>query len=335
MAGKKKHQLLRTDYEQLAPLANRYVLALQEQLEQLLLANGLTLGVPIEHRIKTWQSISNNMERRNLTLKNIRELDDLIGIRLILLFKRDLATINKLIADTFEVIRQEDKATRLDDTQFGYQSVHFVIKLPKEWLEIPSFRDFSQLHAEVQVRTLAQHIWAAAAHKLQYKQEDSVPRPILRSIYRVSAILEIVDLEFERVLQERESYITADDTLQEHAKLNVDLVERILDELLPPDNRDDSELYAELLEDLLLFDIDTVGKLQDLVRANLDKVIEGDNKIVRTRLAEKDYYSTTLERLECGVFFNHVGLVRAAIEIQFGEKRWGDYRLKHRAIVVD
>jgi ppGpp synthetase/RelA/SpoT-type nucleotidyltranferase len=29
------------------------------------------------------------------------------------------------------------------------------------------------LRAEVQVRTTAQHIWAAASHKLQYKHEES------------------------------------------------------------------------------------------------------------------------------------------------------------------
>lgn len=58
----------------------------------------------------------------------------------------------------------------------------------------------SGLKAEVQVRTVTQHVWAAASHVLQYKQEASVPLPVRRSIYRVSALLETVDLEFERVL---------------------------------------------------------------------------------------------------------------------------------------
>jgi ppGpp synthetase/RelA/SpoT-type nucleotidyltranferase len=62
---------------------------------------------------------------------------------------------------------------------------------------------------ELQLRTLAQHIWAVASHKLQYKREASVPVPIRRSINRVSALLEMVDLEFDRVLLEREQYVPA------------------------------------------------------------------------------------------------------------------------------
>ena len=92
-------------------------------------------------------------------------------------FLTDLDKIDELIRSTFEVMSPEDTADRLGEAQFGYQSLHYTIKVPLIWLEIPTMADFGDIQAEVQVRTLAQHIWAAASHKLQYKNEASVPPP--------------------------------------------------------------------------------------------------------------------------------------------------------------
>jgi putative GTP pyrophosphokinase len=331
MGNKRKPvNLLKRDCEQLTPLAKRFALALREQFEQLLIAQGLTLGVPIEYRVKTWDSISEKIDRLKLSLSSVSILDDFIGLRLILLFKRDIAKIHKLISETFEVFQYEDTGGRLAETKFGYQSVHYVISLPQSWLQIPSFREFGGLRAEVQVRTLAQHIWATASHKLQYKQTISVPPPVLRSIHRVSAILETVDLEFERVLQERESYIASMDSSNIDVKLNVDLVQRILDELLPAENKKEPESYASLLQDLLHFDVDTVGKLHQLITSNIDKALESDKQIVKKRLNSGDFSGTSQDRIERGIFFTHVGLAREAAEMQFGE-RWVNYKQRqHR-----
>lgn len=330
MAQKKAIQLsgdtLKTDYDEVKPQADKFMTALCEQLENLLVTNGITLGVPLECRVKTLDSISEKIERSKLSLRSVIGLEDLVGIRLILLFKRDLDKIHELMTDTFKVIRYEDTGSKLAETQFGYQSVHYVISLPNSWLKIPSLRDFGKFQAEVQVRTLAQHIWAAASHILQYKQESSVPPSVKRSIYRVSAVLETVDLEFERVLNERESYIAKVDTSREDIKLNVDLVERILDELLPAANKGPTESYGELIEDLLVFNIDTVGKLRQLIQSNLPKILKIDKSVVKSRREAKTEESSEFlrERVKRGVFYTHVGLTRKAASTQFGDE-WEKY----------
>ena len=320
-------QQLQTDYDQLKPQASKFMSALYEQFEHVLLTNNITLGVPIECRIKKWDSIYDNIERNKLSLSNVIDLDDLVGIRLILLFKRDLNKIHELISNTFNVTRYEDTSTRLTETQFGYQSVHYIITLPNNWLGIPSFRDFGKFKAEIQVRTLAQHIWAAASHKLQYKQESSVPPPIMRSIYRVSAILETVDLEFERVLSERESYIAEVDTSREDTKLNADVLQRLLDELLPSSNKGKSEPYGQLIEDLLEFGIDTVGELRKLIQSNLPQVLEEDKVHAKSTLGEKTSEGDAHKRAMQGRFFIHVGLVRQSLGKHFGNK-WDEYLSK-------
>ncbi|WP_420266646.1 hypothetical protein [Candidatus Magnetominusculus dajiuhuensis] len=53
---------------------------------------------------------------------------------------------------------------------------------------------------EIQVRTLAQHLWAAASHYLNYKERKDVASPFLRPMGRISALLDMVDDEYDRLL---------------------------------------------------------------------------------------------------------------------------------------
>ncbi len=137
--------------------------------------------------------------------------------------------VNELIAEAFNVLRQYDTQERLREDQFSYASRHFVVKLPEEWLEVPTMAQLGELQAEIQVRTLAQHIWAEASQTLQYKQEQNVPPVVRRAIYRVSALLETVDLEFERVLDQRETYRSTVEASATDEALNVDLLEKALE----------------------------------------------------------------------------------------------------------
>jgi putative GTP pyrophosphokinase len=308
---------LKTAYQRTYPFAERLQAALKGEINELLSSNNITLGVPIESRIKTLDSLSGKIERKILTLNSVEELDDLVGLRLILLFRRDVEKVCKLL-ETFEIVNSEDTSQRLMETQFGYQSLHYVVRLPREWLSVPTLRGLGDLKAEIQVRTLSQHIWATVSHKLQYKQEESVPPPVRRSIHRVSALLETVDLEFERVLSERESYLSAAGMQDGEAVLNVDLLAKILDEMLPAENKENSEPYADLLIDLQRFGVNTTDKLRTLINKHRDAVLAEDARMVERRLAREDYRSTSKERLEQGVFFSHVGFIRIIAESEFG-----------------
>jgi hypothetical protein len=130
---------------------------------------------------------------------------------------------------------------------------------------MPTFKKAAGMRAEIQVRSGAQHIWASASHILQYKQERDVPPPVRRAISRVAALLETVDLEFERVLDERAVYGSQKKSETATDELNVDLLAKVLDEELPSENMETEERYAELLPELLFFSINTPKKLRELI----------------------------------------------------------------------
>ena len=313
-----KSERLREGYLAGRPLLDRFCKGLVEQLNELFRSNSISLAVPLECRVKSWESIESKMERLELGTRDVAEIRDLVGVRAIFLFRRDLEQARKLVADSLKVLGEEDTGARLDAVQFGYQSWHYQVEVPESWLAVPSLREFKGLGAELQLRTLAQHLWAAASHQLQYKVEATVPPPIRRTIHRVSALLETIDLEFERVLEERAAYLQAAPAARPAEVLNVDVVGEILDSQFPPQNRKPNEPYAELLEELQRSGVKTASDLRSLLEKHKARAIEADQEMVADRRKHRSYYGTSRDRIQQGVFFSHVGLARQVMSLAFG-----------------
>lgn len=313
---------LESEYRIAAPVAKSFCTEITRQISKLLEDQNISLGVPLQSRVKDWNSIVDKLGRINLNINGIKELNDLIGFRLILLFRRDLERVCEMLEQTFMVIDRYDTQERLSEDQFGYSSIHFIVRPPESWLALPTFASFEGLRAELQVRTLAQHIWAAASHILQYKKESSVPPSVKRSIFRVSALLETVDLEFERVLEERETYRQEEIATSEPTEpLNVDLLEKILDDLLPGDNKIAREPYGRILENLLAKNIDTKDKLIRLIEKHLESTLEQDRKAAAELLKKfPNAPEFMLEKARKGIVFAHIGIINTMLRDEFGEK---------------
>lgn len=311
---------LRAQYQDNLGRANRLREEVVAQLEALLASNDVSLGVPIESRVKTWPSIEEKLRRKDRSLESIVDLSDLIGVRLILLFRSDQERVASLIFNAFEIVSIEDAAERLNEAEFGYQSRHFVVRLLPAWLSMPTLSGMKDFSLELQVRTLAQHMWAAASHKLQYKQEAAVPPPLRRTINRVSALLETVDLEFDRVLEERRTYVSQSQSPQAAEEaLNVDNLAALLDDVLPLENRKDDESYAELLEDLTALKVQTPQELRAILTKHKDKMKKADQTAVKTYLPDPSSPESAA-RMARGVYFAHVGLAREALTAEYGPK---------------
>jgi hypothetical protein len=142
-----------------------------------------------------------------------------------------------------------------------------------------------------------------------------------------------VDLEFERVLDQREEYTRGVDTSQDAQEINVDLLRKVLDEALPARNKSNGDDYERLLKELRERGINTSGALRNLITENLAKarevearyVDESRHKLIKQipveegggedlnmliKLEDGEEVVTSHERYKRGVFLSHVGLVR-------------------------
>ena len=321
----------RAEYDLRAITARRLLDALKEQMITVVAQNQIALAVPIETRVKTWESVSDKLERKGREDQGLDGISDLAGLRLITLFQSDVDKLDILIKSLLLVSDAEDTAIRLDENQFGYRSNHYICRIPKAWESIPSYRGLGEIIAEIQVRTLPQHMWAAASHNLQYKREDSAPPPLRRSINRVSAILEVVDLEFTRILGERDSYLDTHSSTSNDVEddlLNVDILSVLLSEIFPSDNRADDEDYDDLLKQLLMADINDAKTLREILLKGRDGALKSEeNRVAKERLGK-----SPSDRVLRGVFFKHVGLAREAIRTVKGRLPGDGERAKPKPI---
>lgn len=312
---------LKEEYDQIINVHQKFCKELERILSELILQDNIELGFPVSSRVKTWDSIQNKLQRVSLKINKATDYQDLVGIRLILLFPRDIAKIEQLINKTFKVEREYDTGEKLKPDQFGYKSIHIIIQIPESWFGMPTMAQFRGCRAEIQIRTLAQHLWAEASKVLQYKNENNVPVPLKRSISRVSALLELIDLELERVLEGKEDYR---DTLLikvPEQNLDADLLEVLLNKLLPTKNKDKQEYYSELLLELFYFEIDTPDKLTKFLKNHEKDILQMDQEIVsQKRTSHLVFSQEEKERIDSGVFLTHTGLVRQALDNQYGRE---------------
>jgi putative GTP pyrophosphokinase len=306
------------EYRDLRPNASRFSEMLMGELQEMLRKNHVPLAVPIEYRVKSWPSIEDKIGRKGFNGTSLSDLRDLVGLRLILLFRKDVPAVCQLIESVFEVSSRCDQAEELSPQEFGYQSTHYVVRAPKAWLSIPTFSSFYIFQAEIQVRTLAQHMWAAASHVLQYKQEESVPPPLRRTISRISALLETVDLEFDRVFKEREEYRSRVRHERKSRKLNSDVLAATLDDLLPAKNKGVLEPYSLLVWELDKLGIKTSGQLALVLEKHLPAAVEDDRQYTeQLRLR-----GSIAQHTQKGVF-THTGLLRLVLQREFGRSFFG------------
>ena len=100
----------------------------------------------------------------------LEQITDLAGVRVILFLPRTVDEVCKCIEKQFEVVERVDHGqSLLQQERFGYQSIHFIIRLNAQRLALPEYQRFNGSKAEIQVRTILQHAWAEIEHDIGYK----------------------------------------------------------------------------------------------------------------------------------------------------------------------
>lgn len=210
------------------PLYHEFAGALRALLTQLLAAKGIEV-VTTEARAKTIESYRAKIEREDKNYTDpITQVTDLAGLRIITYQLADIDAVSEVISQSFEVDRANsiDKRQSLEEDRFGYISVHYVVRLESTRAGLPEYAAFAPLRGEIQVRTVLQHAWAAIDHKLRYKNKEEIPANLRRQLFRISALLETADEEFEslkaRIAEERAKYSAAVATGSLDIPLNVE-----------------------------------------------------------------------------------------------------------------
>jgi ppGpp synthetase/RelA/SpoT-type nucleotidyltranferase len=139
----------------------------------------------IQNRVKSELSIQKKHEKKD-DYGNAKEITDISGVRIVVNILNDLRKCIEVITNLFQVDYLNSNFNPhsfVDDKEFGYRSSHIVVVN-------------NNIKSEIQIRTLAQHIWASTSHHLDYKspQKDSI---FSRKLFRLSGLLEQIDIIIE------------------------------------------------------------------------------------------------------------------------------------------
>jgi putative GTP pyrophosphokinase len=174
---------------------------LQSLLNELLASEGIG-AAQVDARAKDVQSFIDKMGRRpGRYLDPLADITDLAGVRVVVYYSSDVELVDAMIEREFAVDEKNSwrRTPSTDPDRFGYRSDHYVVSCSTSRAGLGEWQPYVGLRAEIQVRTVLQHAWAAIDHRLNYKRASEIPAELKRQLFRISALLEVADDQFESV----------------------------------------------------------------------------------------------------------------------------------------
>ena len=175
------------------PLYEAFCASLITRLRPAVMATGIPCE--ISGRVKQVDSLVKKLLLK--PEKTYESLGDKVGVRIITKYLDDIPALLKAARAVLDCSAADDTTRRLGNERMGYRGYHVDVRLPA------TENDGSlALVAELQIRTLGQHVWSEMAHDTVYKGAERLPEELKRRIYLQAALLEVADQEFSRVNRE-------------------------------------------------------------------------------------------------------------------------------------
>ena len=203
-------EMLLDEYREAMPVFERMQEEVLATLRDALQRNGLIVTA-IESRIKTEESLTGKLALKGGKYASLSDITDILGARIVTFYTDDVDRIAAIAEQLFEIDWQNsvDKRMLHQLDSFGYNSLHYICKLPGY-----------DYRFELQLRTTLQHAWASINHDIGYKSGVEIPREYMRRINRLSGLLEMADDEFSRIRTEITDYRRRVQQLVQNGKLD-------------------------------------------------------------------------------------------------------------------
>ena len=157
-----------------------------------------------------WYEVSSRAKELDSLVKKLlkkpkrtyKSLPDKVGVRVVVRYRSDIQPVIKAIRGILECATPDDKEIKLGKDRVGYQSIHLDrVRLRKGDPDVVPFPS-TKYWAELQVRTLAQHLWSEMSHDTIYKNDETVaelPPDLTRRVNLMAGQIEVADREFDRL----------------------------------------------------------------------------------------------------------------------------------------
>jgi putative GTP pyrophosphokinase len=283
-------------------------------IQNILEKNGIKYHT-VSGRVKDHNKLQEKIVRKGNKYRGLHEITDIVGVRVITYFEDEVDKVAKLISKEFIIDGENSVDKRVTESdRFGYRSLHYVVSFTKARLGLTEYASFNEIKIEIQIRSILQHSWAEIEHDLGYKGEFEIPDVAKRTFYRLSAILELADIEFVRLKEIILTYEESINKIVEENKIEVSIDKASL--LAYIHNNENITSQIEPISKVYNFagrfgvhkDIDTSRLIERLQKQNIKTINQLDALI-------KKYKKEALEHLKQTYNGHKINTLNAAAPI--------------------
>ena len=213
--------LILEEYREMLPVFNKVRDIVLDQLRKTLDEAGLIVS-NVVGRIKSEESLAGKLELKGAKYRTLGDITDIVGARVVTFYSEDVDKLSSLVEKHFDV----DWGTSVDKRKlhaldsFGYDSLHYICRIPESVYKDSSCPAINTIPFEIQMRTVLQHAWATISHDAGYKSGIEVPKEHLRNLNRLAGLLELADEQFSNIRSSLNDYRRKVHSLVESGKFD-------------------------------------------------------------------------------------------------------------------
>lgn len=229
----------------------------------------------VQARVKDPGSVKEKLDRltadgRFKYERGLEQLDDLIGVRIIMFLEPDIADVATALKGQFSCREDDDKtSSQRRNGQIGYAGRHLILEVAAGNVPV-GCQTFVGERFEVQIRTVLQHAWAAFEHDIRYKGLAEANAEVDRAFTMASTLIELADAQFSAIndiVKRRQAESTAEFAANPATELTGDILHDMLARLLPEHPRSQARQYGWLGDVLAANGVRTVADAEKLFGA--------------------------------------------------------------------
>ena len=212
--------MLLEEYRSQKPVFEKLQEIVMAQLRAMVTRSGMEIAV-LESRVKGEASLAGKLQRKGAKYSSLSDITDIFGARLVAFYNEDVERISSMVEQLFDIDwpNSVDKRKMHQFDSFGYNSLHYICRIPTALYQNPAHPELNEIRFELQMRTALQHVWSAIQHDIGYKSEIETPIEYHRSLSRLAGMLELADNEFSRIRNDIAEYRRRTLTLVQSGKL--------------------------------------------------------------------------------------------------------------------
>jgi ppGpp synthetase/RelA/SpoT-type nucleotidyltranferase len=138
--------------------------------------------------------------------KQLEDITDLAGLRIITYYEDDIDRVAAIIKREFDIdLKNSVDKRETEPDRFGYSALNYVCQHSAKRASDVEYKRFAGIRCEIQITSILRHAWSELEHEW-YDLKDAYPKDVKRRFYRIAALLELAESEFQDIRKQRTAY---------------------------------------------------------------------------------------------------------------------------------